>query len=66
MNKKYVSLITGILALMVFIGFMGETGPKTLFGFSVSIWLYRIAWLFLTITFFSRYYKLKKLEEESV
>jgi hypothetical protein len=65
MNKKRIFLIAGILALITFIGYLGETEPQRLFGYSVSIWVYRIAWLFLTISCFLNYSRLKKSEKDS-
>jgi len=65
MKTINVSLITGILALIVFIGFMGETDAKPLFGFSVNIWVYRLAWLFIAITFLTKYFRMKQSEKES-
>jgi len=60
MNQNNLRLFAGILSLLIFIGFLGETGPKDFFGFSISIWVYRIAWLFLTIFFFMNYFKMRK------
>jgi len=65
MNKKNLSLIAGILALLVFIGFLGETGPKSFFGYSLNIWFFRIAWLFIAVTSFMRYFQARKSEKES-
>ena len=62
MKSKNLYLFGGILALLVFAGFMGESGPKSMFGMSVNIWVFRIAWLLITISFFRNYYKMKKLE----
>ena len=65
MNKKYLYLIAGVLALMTFVGFLGESEPMTLFGFSVNIWIYRVAWLVLTISCFRSYFRLRKAESEA-
>jgi len=65
MNKKNVFLIGGILAALVFTGFLAESEPQTFFGFSVNIWVYRIAWLIVTTSMFANYFKMKKSEKES-
>jgi len=66
MNKKNFYLIVGILTALVFIGFLSETEPRTLLGFSVNIWFFRIGYLILTIFFFKHYFKLKKAEQTSI
>jgi len=63
MNKNNLHLAAAILSLLVFIGFLGETDPKTLFGFSINIWVYRVAWLVITASFFMRYFKARKTTE---
>lgn len=62
MNKKILTLIAGILSLIVFISFMTESGPQSLFGMEVSIWVKRLMWLFLSISFLWRYYEMRKAE----
>lgn len=63
MKNKYILLIVGIVTLLNFTGFMTETDAPDLFGYEVNIWVYRIAWLFMTIYFFTRYYKVRKAEK---
>ncbi len=64
MRNKNIQLIAGILALAVFISFLGETEPKNFFGISLNIWVYRAAWLFISLSFFRNYLKLKKAEDK--
>lgn len=64
MNKKYIYLITAIVSILCFIGFMGESGPKSLLGISVNIWIYRLIWLGFGYWSFKRYLSLKKIEQE--
>lgn len=61
MIKKWFYLIASVMALLVFIGFMTEKGPIDMFGYALNIWVYRLAWLLISISFFTRYFKLKKL-----
>lgn len=55
-------LIAGIIAAVVFIGFIGETEPKTILGFTINVWFFKMAWLLLAISFLNNYYKLMKEE----
>jgi len=63
MKNKNLYLIVGILTLLVFIGFLSETGPKDFFGYPINIWVFRLAYLCMTIFFFNTYFKMKKLEK---
>jgi len=63
MNRKNLFLIVGILALLVFIGYLSEPGPHKLFGFSINIWIVRLAWLLIAISNFMNYIKIKNAEE---
>ena len=65
MKKRNLFLIAGILALINFIGYLGETEPKSLFGISLNIWFHRIAWLIVTIGFLENYFKMRKQEQGS-
>lgn len=60
MKKKNVFLVVAIVSLLVFISYMTETGPKKLFGYSASIWVFRLGWLFIAASNFYRYYQLRK------
>jgi hypothetical protein len=60
MLGKNLFLVAGILTLLVFIGYLSEPGPHVLFGYSINIWIVRIAWLLIAITNFASYFKLKK------
>jgi hypothetical protein len=64
MKSKNIVLVAAILALITFIGFLSETEPQILFGYSVDIWIYRIAWLLLTVYFSVRYFNARKAEKE--
>ena len=57
MNKKMINLIAGILALIVFVGYLGEPGPVHFFGLAINIWIVRFIWLFMSLTFFANYSK---------
>ncbi|MFK8165543.1 MAG: hypothetical protein AB8H12_24055 [Lewinella sp.] len=65
MKKRNLFLIAGVLALISFIGYMGETEPQDMFGFELNIWFHRIAWLIITIGFLGNYFKMRKLEKSS-
>ncbi|MDF1697580.1 MAG: hypothetical protein P1U56_17175 [Saprospiraceae bacterium] len=65
MKKSTLYLIVSALSVLVFIGYLSESGQKSLFGMSVSIWVYRVAWLVMVIAFFMRYREVKKAESES-
>lgn len=60
MKKKNLFLITAIISTIVFIGFLGEKDPQEFFGFEINIWIYRIAWLLISIAFYSSYFSFKK------
>lgn len=66
MKRKNLQLAIAILALLIFIGFMTETGPKSFFGIMLNIWVYRVAWLLISASFFMNYLKERKLEEEEI
>ncbi len=59
MNRKNLFLIAGILTLIIFVGYLSEPGPHELFGFSINIWIVRLAWLLIAILNFANYFKLK-------
>lgn len=63
MSRKNMHLIVGILAALVFLGYLSESGPHQLFGYSINIWIVRFAWLVITISSFANYYKLNKGED---
>lgn len=65
MNKKILYLIAGIVAFVVFIGYLGESEPHEMFGYSVNIWVMRMAWLFVSVANFSNYIKIRKSEKNS-
>lgn len=65
MNKKNLFLVAGVLASIVFINHLFDSEPKTMFGFSVNVWIIRFAWLAITVSSFGNYFKIKKLEKES-
>jgi hypothetical protein len=65
MNRKNLFLIGGILALILFIGYLSESGPVDLLGFSINIWIIRVAWLFIAITNFNNYQKIRRAEKSS-
>lgn len=65
MNRKNLSLIVAILALINFISFMAATEAPNFFGYEMSIWVYRGAWLFMTIYFATRYFIMRKAEKEN-
>ena len=59
-NKKTLSLISGILAGIVFISSIFDSEPGSLLG---SIWLFRLGWLIMTVSSFAIYYDTKKSEK---
>jgi len=63
MNNKNLFLIVGIITFLVFIGYLSEPGPHSMFGFSINIWIVRLAWLLIAISNFANYFKLKKAEK---
>lgn len=65
MNKKNLFLIAGIASIIIFIGYLGESEPITIFGLSINIWIVRLAWLLITISNFLNYFKIKKSEKET-
>jgi hypothetical protein len=65
MNRKNLFLIGGVLALVLFIGYLGESGPVDLLGFTVNIWIIRLAWLFIAIANFNNYQKIRRAEKSS-
>ena len=65
MNKKSMHLIAGVLASLVFIGYMVESGPHEIFEFEISIWVIRFIWLIIAITNFKTYFDIKKTENQS-
>lgn len=65
MNKKTLYLITGILGLVVFIGYLGEPGPKKLLGLSLNIWVFRLGWLLVCVVNLRNYWKIRQSEQQS-
>ena len=63
MNRKNLFLIAGILTFLVFVGYLSEPGPHKLFGFSINIWIVRLAWLLIAISNFVNYFRLKSKEK---
>ena len=63
MSSKNLYLIAAIITTLVFIGYMIEPGPHVLFGYSINIWIVRIAWLLIAVTNFVQYFKLRKAEK---
>jgi len=64
MKNKNIFLVVGILASTVFIGYLGESEPHSLFGLSVNVWVIRVAWLLISVSNFAKYFKIRKLERE--
>ena len=64
MNNKNLYLFAGILTFLVFIGYLSEPYPHKIFGYSINIWIVRLAWLLMTISNFSIYIKMKKSENK--
>ena len=63
MNNKNFCLILGILGTLLFIGYLDES-EHSMFGYSINIWVVRIAWLIIAVTNFINYFKMKKAEKE--
>ena len=63
MKYKSLFLVAGIITLIVFIGYLSEPGPHSIFGYSINIWIVRIAWLLISISNFANYFKLKNNEK---
>ena len=51
MKKSTLYLIGSILSLLVFVGYLGESGPKTLLGLELNIWVIRAVWLGLALLY---------------
>ncbi|MCF6347672.1 MAG: hypothetical protein L3J20_05145 [Flavobacteriaceae bacterium] len=64
MNNKILFLIAGIITSLVFIGYLAESEPHKMFGYSINIWIVRLAWLIIAISNFANYFKLKKTEKK--
>ncbi len=64
MNNKNFCLILGILGTLLFIGYLDES-EHSMFGYSINIWVVRIAWLIIAVTNFINYFKMKKAEKAS-
>lgn len=63
MKNKTLFLVAGIITFLVFIGYLSEPGPHSMFGYSINIWIVRIAWLIISLSNFANYLKLKKNEK---
>ena len=63
MKRRHLFLVAGILAFTSFIGYLGETKDQELFGFSLNIWVHRIAWLIAGFGFLGYYINLWKQEK---
>ena len=63
MSKKNISLLASIVTFLVFIGFLGESKPHSMFGFLINIWFVRLAWLIVAVLNIRNYLKLRKLEK---
>ncbi|KGL58401.1 hypothetical protein [Polaribacter sp. Hel1_85] len=64
MNNKTLFLIAGIITALVFIGYLSETEPHNMFGYTINIWIVRLAWLIIAVSNFANYFKLKKAEKK--
>ncbi|MCF6298193.1 MAG: hypothetical protein L3J08_09480 [Flavobacteriaceae bacterium] len=62
MNNKKLFLIASIITFAVFIGYLTEPGPHSMFGYSINIWFVRFAWLIISVTNITNYLKLRKSE----
>ena len=65
MNKKILFLIAGIVSFIVFIGYLGESEPHKMLGYSINIWVVRLIWLVVSVSNFTNYFKIKKSEKLS-
>ncbi len=65
MRGKNGVLVMGILASLLFLGFLGESGPHNIFGLSINIWFVRLAWLAVAVFNISKYMKIRKSEQKS-
>lgn len=63
MKNKTLFLVAGIITLIVFIGYLSESGSHSIFGYSINIWIVRITWLLLSILNFATYFKIKRNEK---
>lgn len=63
MKNKTLFLVAGIITLIVFIGYLSESGSHSIFGYSINIWIVRSTWLLLSILNFATYFKLKRNEK---
>jgi len=64
MNNKKLFLIASIITSAVFIGYLTETEPHSMFGYSINIWFVRLAWLIISVTNIASYIRLRKPEKE--
>jgi hypothetical protein len=65
MTKKTLFLIAGIISLIVLIGSITESDPKTFFGYSVNHWFVKVFWLLNTILIFNAYREIKKQNQKN-
>ena len=63
MNNKKLFLIASIITFLVFIGYLTETEPHSMFGYSINIWFVRLAWLIISVINIINYLKLRKSEK---
>lgn len=64
MNNKNLCLILGILATLLFVGYLDES-EHSMFGYSINIWIIRSAWLIIAVTNFINYFKMKQADKPS-
>ncbi|MXV38225.1 hypothetical protein GO491_05980 [Flavobacteriaceae bacterium Ap0902] len=64
MKSKNVNLIVAILAFIFFLSYFRSSEPLETFGISVSVWVFRLLWLFIAIINILSYIKKRKLEHE--
>lgn len=62
MNRKSLYFIVAIIFLLIFVGTLSESGPIEIFGMEINIWIYRLAWLLITLNAGRRYLAEKRLE----
>jgi hypothetical protein len=62
MRSSWLFLLAGVLSAIVLVGYLLEQEPQSLFGTTVNIWVIRLAYLVMTLTYFGIFFERRKIE----